>query len=492
MKQLLDRFTRSTLIIVGVWMAAAAALSVAAVILSFWTSHVSESRLRSTAEAVIQRSLDLSQQHRSTSDIANELADLGRRSGTSVTVFNDARQRIAGEDAGINPPLPMFEYHTVTRIVKDVSGPIPPPRGASLFASNPPMMGFAGGGIMGLGPIQFGDGVNNVWVRIPIGFALIRLTESSARFVEQYYIGAMVLLFGLGIVLARPLQRRLMRHDIEPLVSVESALRRLSDGDYSKISLVGHEGTSTILETYNAAADRLSSALKRQADTEANMRQFVAEAGHELRTPLTVLMGFIEVLQSGAIQEQALAQRILESAAIEGQRMRALILKLLLLARLDAANPERNELVDVGAIAQDVVTTFKALPGGDHIALTAESGAFVNATSAEIRELISNLFDNALKHAPGTATRASVCRVNGSVELSVTDRGPGMPPDLKQRAFDRFTRGDDRGSVPGSGLGLAIVKRIVDRTRGTIELDTAVGKGTSVVVRIPVAQVEEA
>ena len=491
MKPLLDRITRSTLIIVGVWMVAATALSVAAVTLSFWTSRVSESRLRSTAEAVIQMSLDLTQQHRSTRDIANELAALGRKSGTSVTVFNDARRRIAGEDAGIAPPLPTFEYHTVTRIVKDGSEPLPP-SGAPIFANNPPIMGFAGGGVMGLGPIQFGDGVNNVWVRIPIGFALIRLTESSARFIEQYYIGAMALLFGLGIVLARPLQRRLMRHHMEPLVSVESALRRLSEGDYSKISLVGHESTSGIVDTYNAAADRLSSALKRQADTEANMRQFVAEAGHELRTPLTVLMGFIEVLQSGAIKEHALAQRILESIAIEGQRMRALILKLLLLARLDTASPECNELVDVGAIAQDVVTTFKALPGGDDIALSVESGAFVNATSSEIRELISNLFDNALKHAPGTATRASVCRVNGTVELLVTDQGPGMPPDLKQRAFERFTRGDDRGSVPGSGLGLAIVKRIVDRTQGTIELNTAPGKGTKVLVRIPVAQVEEA
>lgn len=492
MKQLLDRLTRSTLIIVAIWMVAATALSVAVVTLSFWTSRVSETRLRSASEAVMHTAFDLAQQHRSTTDIADALVALGRRSGTSITVFNDARRRIAGEDAGVGPPPPMFEYHSVTRIAKDVSQTIAP-RGAPVLMTNPPLMTFDGGGFMGVGPMPLSDNVSDEsWVRIPLGLALIRLTESSATLIERYYFIAMIALLGLGVVLAQPLQRRLMRHYVEPLASIESALRRLSAGDYSKIAVVGHDSGSDIVETYNAAADRLSYDLKRQAEAEANMRQFVAEAGHELRTPLTVVMGFVEVLQSGAIKEHALAQRILDSVALEGQRMRTLIMRLLLLARLDAAGSEGNELVDVGAIAQEVVTTFKALPGGNHIALSAEPGAFVNATSSEIRELMGNLIDNALKHAPGSATRANVCRVNGTVELVVVDQGPGMMPSLKQRAFERFTRGDDRSSVPGSGLGLAIVKRIVDRAQGTIELDTAPGQGTRVLVRIPAAHVEEA
>jgi signal transduction histidine kinase len=74
-----------------------------------------------------------------------------------------------------------------------------------------------------------------------------------------------------------------------------------------------------------------------------------------------------------------------------------------------------------------------------------------------------------------------------SAVLAVADDGPGMPPDLQARAFDRFSRGDDRGSIPGSGLGLAIVKRIATRAGGDVELVSSPGNGTRVRVRLPMA-----
>jgi signal transduction histidine kinase len=488
MKQIINRLTRSTLIIVGVWMLIATGLSVAAVALSFHSDQIDASRVHAAMEGVMKTALDANAKHKSTQETADALAALGRGSGVSVAVFDDAGHRLAGDNAGVNPPLAGVGYNvfrTQSQLLRPSNAPV---------HMDSPMVGFAGTVFPGFGPLPFGDfGMNMsaLWVRIPHGLALIRLTDSSATLIERGYIVGMIVLLVLGIVVVAPLQRRIFTRQLEPLASVESALRRLGEGDYSKIEVVGHpQGTTTIVEAYNASADRLSAALKRQAETESNMRQFVAEAGHALRTPLTVLMGFVEVLQEGAIKEHALAQRILESVAIEGERMRALILKLLLLARLDVTRPEHSELVDVSAIAQEVVTGFQALPGGNRIGLSAEPRTYVNATTSEIRELFANLLDNALKHAPGSTTNAAVRRINGAVELSVTDDGPGMMADLKQRAFDRFTRGDDRGSVPGSGLGLAIVKRIVDRTRGTIELDTVPGKGTKVFVRIPMAQVE--
>jgi signal transduction histidine kinase len=489
MRQIINGLTRSTLIIVGVWMLIATGLSVVAVALSFHSDQIDASRVHGAMEGLMKTALDANAKHKSTQDTANALATLGRGSGISVAVFDDSGRRLAGDNAGVNPPLAGLGYN-----VFRTQGEMLRPSKGQVHLEGPPMVGFAGTVFPGFGPLPFGDfGMNMsaIWVRIPHGLALIRLTESSATLIERGYLIGMIAILVLGIVVVAPVQRRIFTRQLAPLSSVESALRRLGEGDYSKIEVVGHpQGTMTIVEAYNASADRLSAAIKRQAETESNMRQFVAEAGHALRTPLTVLMGFVEVLQEGAIKEHALAQRILESVAIEGERMRALILKLLLLARLDATRPEHSELVDVSAIAHEVVTGFQALPGGNKIGLSAEPRTYVNATTSEIRELLANLLDNALKHAPGSTTNAMVRRTNGTVELSVTDDGPGMMADLKQRAFDRFTRGDDRGSVPGSGLGLAIVKRIVDRTRGTIELDTMPGKGTKVLVRIPIAQVE--
>ena len=492
MKDIVAGLTRSTLIIVAIWMTIATALSVAAVASSFYVGRVNQTRLRAAMEEVTKTSFDMTMKHRSTQDIANALAVIGQKSGLSITVFDGAGRRLVGDDS-VNFFLPpRHEFVANVKFLqppKAVSGKVevPPP-----MMGGPPGLGYMGV-VTGSMPMPFGDlGTSSFAVQIPNGVALIRLTQSSATLIERAYIISMILLLAVGIVMTRPLQRHFLKRQLEPIVSVESALGRLSAGDYSKIEVVGHApGTTKIVEAYNACADRLSAALKRQAETESNMRQFVAEAGHELRTPLTVLMGFVEVLQDGAVKDYALAHRILESVAIEGQRMRALILKLLLLARLEAASPDGNELVDVSVIAREVVTGFQALPGGDRISFSAEPRTFVNATSSEVRELMGNLLDNALKHAPGSATRAQICRINGAVELSVADDGPGMTAQLKHRAFERFTRGDDTGSVPGSGLGLAIVKRIVDRTRGTIDLDTAPGKGTKISVRIPVADAED-
>ena len=494
MKDIVAGLTRSTLIIVAIWMTIATALSVAAVESSFYVGRVNNTRLRAAMEQITKTSFDMSMKHRSMQDIASALAAVGQKSGLSVTVFDNTGRRLVGND---NMSLFVTPRHEFVANVKFFQPPKLGPGKVETatqmpsLAPGPPGLGYMGfmTGTTPMPPSDLGPGA--FAVQIPNGVALIRLTQSSATLIERAYIISMIALLALGVVLTRPLQQRYLKRQLEPLVSVESALGRLSSGDYSKIEVVGHApGTTTIVEAYNACADRLSSALKRQAETESNMRQFVAEAGHELRTPLTVLMGFVEVLQDGAIKDDALAHRILESVAIEGQRMRALILKLLLLARLEAASPEGNEIVDVSVVAREVVNGFQALPGGDCITFSAEPGTFVNATSSEVREVVGNLLDNALKHAPGSATRARVARANGAVELCVSDDGPGMTAQFKDRAFERFTRGDDTGSVPGSGLGLAIVKRIVDRTRGTVALETAPGKGTTVLVRIPCARAE--
>jgi signal transduction histidine kinase len=101
--------------------------------------------------------------------------------------------------------------------------------------------------------------------------------------------------------------------------------------------------------------------------------------------------------------------------------------------------------------------------------------------------VVGILVDNALKYAPGSTVVVAAERDGRYGTIVVSDDGPGMSPDLRVRAFDRFSRGDERGSVPGSGLGLAIVKRIVVRAGGDVELQSTLGKGTLVRVRFPLA-----
>lgn len=167
--------------------------------------------------------------------------------------------------------------------------------------------------------------------------------------------------------------------------------------------------------------------------------------------------------------------------------MRLLISKLLLLARLDTIAPERDVHVDLSQVAADVVESFRPIAGATSLRCSGDAGIVVSGSTGDMREVVGILIDNALKYAPGAHVEVAVTKQDRSAVLSVSDDGPGMAPDIQARAFDRFSRGDERGSIPGSGLGLAIVKRIAVRAGGDVELSSSPGKGTRISVRLPLA-----
>jgi len=317
---------------------------------------------------------------------------------------------------------------------------------------------------------------------------IFQLEDDPVMNIERGYAISMIGLFVIAMLVSFLVQRRTLRRALAPVTTIESALRRLAMGEYARLEMFGEESaTPGVVGAYNAAADELASSIRLRAEAEANLRQFVADAGHELRTPLTVVMGFVDVLRQGAIAEQALAQRILESVAVEGERMRRLITRMLMLARLDAVAPERRESVDLSQVVADTVQSFEPLRGATSLATKLDPDVSVAGSASDIREIVGILVDNAIKYAPGSHVVASTSRDDRYGILTVTDDGPGMPPELRVRAFDRFSRGDERGSVPGSGLGLAIVNRIAVRADGDVDLESGLGKGTQVRVRLPIA-----
>ena len=488
MNPLISRMTRLLCAFFVIWVLIAATVSAFMLNHAIDASQMDDAVLSSTASDVIRTAIDLRMQGVDERQILSKLAPQLQRPMVSITLFDDASKRVAGD------PIPQSlvpEHQMFLRSNVNVRFVRPPPNGKTpgppqdlmrgFFMALPPMMDS--GPSFPFGPINF------TTIHIPGGFAVIRLLTSQTAVLMRDYLIMMGILVVLGVLSAWFGVARMVRRELGPSISVENALVRWSTGDYARLEVVDADASSrSVVDAYNTAADQVSSALKRQTEAEANMRQFVAEAGHELRTPLTVILGFLDVLRQGAVKEYALAQRILESMTIEGERMRALIGKLLLLARLDAVAPERSESVDVAAIVREVVDSFRALAGQSKLEFSSAGDAHAQAAPNELRELVGNLLDNAIKYAPGSTTKAAVRRVNGSVEVEVADDGPGMDYALRSRAFDRFSRGEDRGNIPGSGLGLAIVKRIVDRAGGEVQLETAPGRGVRVLVKLPVAQ----
>ncbi len=240
-----------------------------------------------------------------------------------------------------------------------------------------------------------------------------------------------------------------------------------------------------LVEQINALLARLAASL----ETE---RRFVADAAHELRSPVAALalqVQLAERAQSDAARAEALAELKLGIA-----RAGRLVQQLLDLARLEpGVVSESPAPVDLALLVRDVIGDFVARADLQGIDLGAEAppSLVVTGATSELRSLLANLVDNALRYAPAhSAVTVSLREVGDEVELAVEDAGPGIPPEQRERVLRRFQRlpGD---STSGSGLGLPIAKAIAERHRGSLRLVEArpgtERPGLSVQVRLPLA-----
>jgi two-component system, OmpR family, sensor kinase len=233
-----------------------------------------------------------------------------------------------------------------------------------------------------------------------------------------------------------------------------------------------------MLDSLEASREETEGALDRQ-------RQFVADASHELRTPLTSILANLELLADDLDGERGEAAR---SALRSSQRMRRLVGDLLLLARADAKRQQPHEPIDISRVLVEVAAELGPVADGHRLTIDADD-AVVDGARDELYRMTLNLIENAIRHTPdGTRIRATVTQENGDVLLAVQDDGPGVPPELHERIFERFVRGaGDRGS--SSGLGLSIVRAVAESHGGSVVLED-VQPGARFVVRMPAAHVE--
>lgn len=273
---------------------------------------------------------------------------------------------------------------------------------------------------------------------------------------------------------------------LRPLNDVTESLRALAEGDYTqrRFVMAGGDEIATLTGAYNDAAAAVASAMEQRRSVEERMRLFVADAGHELRTPLTVIGGYIDVLRRGAVEEVRVARQILATMSLEKEHMRGLIDRLMRLTRLDAESPPASERIDVAELLRSQCEAARRLDEQRVVDYTVDGAADVVADRVELGEALWNVVENALKYAPESPVHLAAARTDGHMTITVHDEGPGMSEPERLHAFERFYRGDQRGEIAGSGLGLAIAKRAVERAGGTIAIDSAPGRGTTVTITI--------
>jgi signal transduction histidine kinase len=306
-----------------------------------------------------------------------------------------------------------------------------------------------------------------------VGTSLEAVSEATAQLRASLAVGLPIMVallaFSTWVMVGRTLR------PVEGIRSEVSEIEALALDRRVPVPPTDDE-ISRLAETMNAMLDRLEASSRRQ-------REFVADASHELRGPLAAFRTQLEV----ALAHPADADWSATAVALlaDSDRMERIVGDLLYIARTDALPPEPSAtLVDLDDIVLDEVNRFRSharVP----IDTAQVSAAPVRGSGVELRRLVRNLVDNAVRHAR-SSVRVELATSGDVVVLAVEDDGPGVPQEQQQRIFERFVRLDAaRSPDGGTGLGLAIVHAITARHGGEASLEPS-SSGARFVVRLPV------
>jgi two-component system phosphate regulon sensor histidine kinase PhoR len=234
--------------------------------------------------------------------------------------------------------------------------------------------------------------------------------------------------------------------------------------------------------------------LTRLRQLESVRQDFVANVSHELRTPLSLIKSAAETLIDGGRHDPAITARFLEIIEKQANRLTLLIDDLLLLARLDSGRIELNRVaLPLRGAAQEALDDAGMAAGSRGVRLEnlVAADAVASADPERLRQVLTNLIDNAIKYGRegGTVVVGGRVLAAGRVELTVRDDGPGIPAEARERIFERFYRVDKARSREqgGTGLGLAIVKNVVLAHGGEVRVESAPGQGTEFFIMLPAA-----
>jgi PAS domain S-box-containing protein len=270
--------------------------------------------------------------------------------------------------------------------------------------------------------------------------------------------------------------------------------------------LVGYAGVATDITAQWHAATATNEALQRERLAAQRLRDldkvrsdFVASVSHELRTPLTSIVGNTEVVLDGdAGPLTGMQTKLLDAVSRNAHRLNGLVNDLLLLSHVNSdRTAATHEVLDLQALLDTVLDAVSAQAQARGLGLSVDvpAGLRVHGDRHQLRRVIVNLADNAVKFTPpGGHVAITATPVGAFVQVEVTDTGMGIPEEEIPRVFDRFFRSSlsQFHEMPGIGLGLAIAKSIVDIHGGALWLSSPGGQGVTATLQLPAAACQPA
>ncbi|HSF12745.1 MAG TPA: ATP-binding protein [Erythrobacter sp.] len=312
-----------------------------------------------------------------------------------------------------------------------------------------------------------------------------RSTIAIANRAARKMLGQHVIGQDARVALRQPEAAALLNENRQGEAIVRGLVRR---GDIWQINRQAIDDRLAMLEFINQTTE---------ADISRAHTDFVANASHELRTPLAAVLGYVETLQEGDGKlDTPTAQKFLGIIEREAQRMHALVSDLMSLSRVEAEKHDLpTERIDLATLVERAARDAAGSQRMDRLELHIEAQPCVLGDRQQLEQVVRNLVDNALKYgAPETPVTVTLELAQADqARIAVSDQGEGIAPEQIPHLTRRFYRTDPGRSRAsgGTGLGLAIVKHIVERHRGRLDITSELGKGTRVVVRLPLVSPDD-
>ena len=308
-------------------------------------------------------------------------------------------------------------------------------------------------------PVLLGDSVLGV-VRLSHPKSHID-NEVRNRVIGIVIAGLFTLLAAVGIAI--PLALTIAR----PISKLTRRTERLAEGDFSVRAddSTGPPEVRELSRSFNAMAGRLGLVIE-------NQRHFASAASHQLRTPLTALRLRLEQAQELVPSDASVLADTLDASRAEADRLQEMVEQLLALARLEGGSTATMS-VNASEIVRDRIEMWESLAAerGVRIVGRIAEHASCAVIDGALEQIVDNYIDNALTVAPeGSEIVVSVVRSENHVVIDVIDAGPGLQPEQRDKAFERFWRGAATTNSAGTGLGLAIVLQLATASGGTAEL----------------------
>jgi signal transduction histidine kinase len=287
--------------------------------------------------------------------------------------------------------------------------------------------------------------------------------------------------FALALLLALVISKSIAA----PLQQISNAAREVAEGKQITVRPAGPREVRQLGESFNQMSLQIHA-------SQQSQRDFVANVSHELKTPLTSVQGFAQALIDGTAATPEAQKQAAQVIYDEAGRMHTMVLDLLDLAKLDAGTADLEyERVDLAILLDSVIERFTPQSTRAKVSLVKKYQDLPEVTGDgdRLAQVFNNLVDNALKHTPpGSTIYIAAIGAGQSVEISITDNGPGIPQEEISRIFERFYQLDKSrqgGPAHGAGLGLAIASQIVHAHGGQIKAHSEPGKGSKFTVLLP-------